>query len=326
MPATSGTPERASGPAPALPPVVPGACWRREFPGHGRQLSVLRRWLAGLLPPGPARDDVVMIADELASNAIIHTLSGQGGTFTVEVTWYGPAVRVAVTDEGAPTGPRESGDPASEHGRGLAVVRELSLRRGVCGDHRGRLAWADVRWDGTAAAVAAASPAGLEAAVRDAGAALARRFTGVPAWFGRATRAWWALAGSAGLVTAPTAPELASLLDRLPGTRPPAPGSGAADPGGGAADPGQDRALRQPSRRDRPDGSSRHEPPAPGAALTLARVSGTPAAPAACAAARTRPLAGQRPALAGTSRAHPAGRHHRGPGTSRAPIPTAVTC
>ncbi len=215
MPATSGAPEWASGETPAPPALVPGACWRREFPGEERQLSVLRRWLASLLPPGPARDDVVTVANELGCNAIRHTLSGQGGRFTVEVTWHGAVVRVAVADSGAATGPVEIDDPGSEHGRGLVIVRGLSVRRGACGDHRGRLVWADVRCDGTAAAAAAASPAGQEAAIRDGETALARRFAGVPAWFGRSTLAWWAVAGPQGLVSAPTARELAGLLYRL---------------------------------------------------------------------------------------------------------------
>jgi len=40
------------------------------FPGEERQLAVLRRWLATLLPACPARDDVILVATELASNAI----------------------------------------------------------------------------------------------------------------------------------------------------------------------------------------------------------------------------------------------------------------
>ena len=119
-----------------------------------------------------------------------------------------------VAPSGAPTAPRVIDDPASEHGRGLLVVRELSMHMGVCGDGRGRLMWADVRWDASPAA-AVATPDAYEAAIRDGQAALARRFAGVPAWFGRATLAWWALAGPGGLVSAPTAQELAGLLYRL---------------------------------------------------------------------------------------------------------------
>ena len=41
----------------------------------------------------------------------------------------------------------------------------------------------------------------------------------MPAWFGRSTLTWWAMAGSRGLVSAPSAPELAGLLYRLLGTQ-----------------------------------------------------------------------------------------------------------
>jgi serine/threonine-protein kinase RsbW len=211
MPPTSGTPDRASG----VPQAPSGSAdrlrWRQLFPGEERHLGALRRWLASLFPPCPARDDVTAVASELSSNAVRHTLSGRGGWFAVEVTWYGPVVRVAVTDSGAPTEPRVIDDPGSEHGRGLLVVRGLSLRAGACGDHRGRLVWADVRWD-AGAVVAVAAPDAHEAAIRDGEAALARRFAGVPAWFGRDTLAWWALAEPGQLVTAPSARELAGLL------------------------------------------------------------------------------------------------------------------
>jgi serine/threonine-protein kinase RsbW len=257
MAPASGSPERASGATPPpSPTLAPRAWWRQEFRGEERQLGVLRRWLASLLPPCPARDDVVTVVDELGCNAIRHTLSGQGGRFTVEVTWYEAVVRVAVTDSGAATGPTVIDDPGGEHGRGLVVVRGLSVRWGVTGGRRGRIVWADVRWASAAAAVAAASPDGHEAAIRDGEAALSRRFAGVPAWFGRATRAWWALAGNAGLVSAPTAPELASLLYRLLDAQP-------SGQDGDAADAHQNAALPQPARQDRPGSASRRGP-APG--------------------------------------------------------------
>lgn len=219
MPATSGAPERDSDAAGPPRELMPGLRWRRVFPGDERQLSVLRRWLASLLPRCLARDDVTAVANELGSNAIQHTSSGRGGWFAVDVTWYGPVVRIAVTDSGAPAGPQVIDDLGGEHGRGLLVVRGLSVRTGACGDHRGRLVWADVRWDATAAA-GAATPDAYEAAIRDGEAALARRFAGVPAWFGRTTLAWWALPGEDRLVTAPTAEDLAGLLHRLLDTPP----------------------------------------------------------------------------------------------------------
>ena len=61
--------------------------WRRLFPGHKRELSQMRRWLSALLPDCPARDDLLSIATELASNALQHTASGRdGGWFAVEIT------------------------------------------------------------------------------------------------------------------------------------------------------------------------------------------------------------------------------------------------
>ena len=195
-----------------LPPVS-GLRWRRVFPGEGSQLGVLRRWLESLLPQCPERDDVACVANELGTNAVVHTASGHGGWFAVEITWHRAVVRVAVADCGAPGGPRMIDDPAGEHGRGLLVVRSLSSRTGVCGDHRGRLVWADVPWGDAGVAEPASPQDPYEAAIRDGQAGLASRFAGLPAWFGRSTLQWWALAAGE-LVTAPSAEELASLLDR----------------------------------------------------------------------------------------------------------------
>jgi hypothetical protein len=92
-------------------------------------------------------------------------------------------------------------------------------------------------------------------------AALARRFAGVPAWFGRATMAWWAVAGPAGLVSAPTAREVAGPLG-------PGRGSGPVQRGGGLRNGGRGRGaaagLAAPGRQFRPQAAAR--PPRPAAA------------------------------------------------------------
>ncbi|HEY2576762.1 MAG TPA: ATP-binding protein [Streptosporangiaceae bacterium] len=188
--------------------------WRRVFAGEDTQLREARRWLTGLLPDCSARDDVISVATELCSNAVGHTASGSGGTFTLEITWQGATVRVTVADAGAPTGPHLVEDPTAERGRGLLIVSELCTRTGFSGDHRGRLVWGDVFWTGPAAPPAAAE--GHEAAIRAGLTSLADRYRGVPAWFGRSTREWWAMPGCPGarqLVTAPTAHQLADLID-----------------------------------------------------------------------------------------------------------------
>ena len=228
MAAVSGSQEQGIGPlVPA--PAAPGLRWRRAFPGEARQLSALRRWLESLLPPCPARDDVVLVATELGTNAVRHTASGRGGSFAVEITWHQEAVRVAVADGGSPTSPRVIDDPAAESGRGLRLVQDLSVRTGACGDQRGRLVWADIPW----AAPGATEPGLLadqhEAAIGDGQAELAAQFAGIPAWFGRSTLQWWALAGGK-LMAASSSQELALLLGHTlgyPPSSPSAPGSAA---------------------------------------------------------------------------------------------------
>jgi serine/threonine-protein kinase RsbW len=216
MTATDGAREQGTGSLGGSPVPVTGLRWRRVFPGEERQLGVLRRWLALLLPDCPSRDDVTCVATELGTNAVRHTASGRGGWFAAEITWHRAVVRVAVADGGAPGGPQVIGDPDGEHGRGLLVVAGLSARTGVCGDHRGRLVWADVAWDDTGTVEPASSRDRHEAAIRDGQARLASRFAGVPVWFGWSTLLWWALAGGE-LVAAASAEELASLLRRIVG-------------------------------------------------------------------------------------------------------------
>lgn len=207
----------ATGAAPpdalSSPLLAVGLRWRRVFPGQERQLGVLRRWLAELLPPCDARDDVTAVATELGSNAVKHTASGQGQWFAVEVTSHPAVVRVAVADCGGPSEPQVIDDPAAEYGRGLLVVQAMAVRTGVTGDQRGRLVWADIPWAGPQTPALAHDP--YEGAIRDGHAALATRFGGVPAWFGRSTLQWWALPSDHELVTAPTAQELAVLLSRV---------------------------------------------------------------------------------------------------------------
>jgi anti-sigma regulatory factor (Ser/Thr protein kinase) len=256
----------------APPQLAQGTRWRRVFPGEERELGRMRRWLASLLPACPAREDLVLVADELCTNTIQHTASGHGGSFAVEITWLAPAVRVAVADNGGPGEPQVIDNPSAEDGRGLLLVHNLSERTGVRGDHRGRTVWADVRWDGTGPVAVAGTN---EAIVADE-AALARQFAGTPAWFGRYTREWWAMTASDGLVSAPSARELAASLHRLALAR--AERSAAARPDrpisaeqrtrrqqeprpSPRADPGnQPRRQRHRADRERPDGYSHATP------------------------------------------------------------------
>jgi hypothetical protein len=180
-----GTSPRTRGPLPR---------WRRVFPGRDDQVCEVRRWLAGLLPGAPERDDVVVVAVELVTNAIRHTASGCGGLVMVEVTWCGPVLRVAVADDGATRGPRLTARPAAdpaglaECGRGLHLVRTLAASTGVCGDHRGRLVWADIGWTGASPAAPSLPPPPLPPGRHRSVPGQARREPADQAGRGRAER------------------------------------------------------------------------------------------------------------------------------------------
>jgi serine/threonine-protein kinase RsbW len=125
--------------------------WYRRFPGESLQISSARSWLAGLLPACGPLDDLLLFASELATNALVHTRSGEpDGWFSVEVTWCPMWARVVVGDQGSDevptrTGPRDDAIEL-EDGRGLALIDALSAAWGAAGGPDGRWLWADVDW------------------------------------------------------------------------------------------------------------------------------------------------------------------------------------
>ena len=119
-----------------------GMRWRRIFAGDPAQVAEVRRFVACLLEECPARDALVSCASELSANAVIHTASGHGGFFIVEVACpLGGVARVSVTDAGGPTEPA-AGVPVADEacagdvgdlpvsGLGLALVAAAASRWG----------------------------------------------------------------------------------------------------------------------------------------------------------------------------------------------------
>jgi anti-sigma regulatory factor (Ser/Thr protein kinase) len=141
---------------PSVPPAgtlaqlaAPGAALaanpeRCVFPGLPVQLARARRFVARALDGCPVLDEAVLCVSELASNAIIHTRTGQGGQFEV-VVWRGPgSACIAVIDDGSETRPaprRPAPGDLAESGHGLAVVQNLTA---CWGHHRHR----DGSWSG----------------------------------------------------------------------------------------------------------------------------------------------------------------------------------
>jgi anti-sigma regulatory factor (Ser/Thr protein kinase) len=146
-PALPGEPLAAPGP---LVEVVCGS-----FPGQAEQVGKARRFIRDVLGQDwPRLDDVLILASEIASNAVRHTASGDGGIFEVSVAVFAAAdtVRVAVTDQGG------SSEPVIAHrsdagaglaampagGRGLRIVDVLADRWGYRGDELGRTVWFEI--------------------------------------------------------------------------------------------------------------------------------------------------------------------------------------
>jgi serine/threonine-protein kinase RsbW len=99
--------------------------FHRSYPGADDQVRRVRADLAALVEGAPVADELVLLASELCTNAIVHSRSGlPGGLFTVraeirpdDFAW------LEVEDQGGPWVERE---PDEEHGRGLALVAALA--------------------------------------------------------------------------------------------------------------------------------------------------------------------------------------------------------
>ena len=114
----------------------------RVFLGTPREVQSAREFVAEVVGGCPVADDVILLASEVAANAVLHSASGKGGTFTVVVHPLNEVVRVEVHDGGseAPPGIRSADDQAVS-GRGLGLVELLAARWGHHGDRNGRIVW-----------------------------------------------------------------------------------------------------------------------------------------------------------------------------------------
>jgi anti-sigma regulatory factor (Ser/Thr protein kinase) len=132
--------------------------WVRAFAGTKAQVAEVRRFVACLLEGCPARDALVSCASELSANAVVHTASGAGGSFTVEVSQPAHGIaRIAVTDAGGPTEPAAGATVAAGPGDadvddlpvcglGRALVAATASSWGYHDAGPGRTVWAEARW------------------------------------------------------------------------------------------------------------------------------------------------------------------------------------
>ena len=95
----------------------------------------------------PVSDDLVLLASELSTNAILHSRSGHPArTFAVRVTLYpGDYAWGEVIDQGGTWTADEVDD---EHGRGLTIVAAVAGdgNWGIDGDAASRTTWFRLDW------------------------------------------------------------------------------------------------------------------------------------------------------------------------------------
>ena len=118
----------------------------KSFPGKADQLIEVRRFTQAIVGDAPGVDDVVLLASELAANAIRHSDSGEpDGMFTLHVAVFADRWQVRVDDLGGPTAPEILKPTAEdETGWGLTMVEALASSWGVLGDAYARAVWAEV--------------------------------------------------------------------------------------------------------------------------------------------------------------------------------------
>jgi serine/threonine-protein kinase RsbW len=132
-----------------MPTPVTSATTRRTsartYPGTADQAKLVRSDLRALLAGCPSADDIILCASELATNAAIHSRSGQpGGSFTVRADVRpGDWALIEVHDDGGPW-PKQVPDPDRPHG--LDIIRILAARWGITGTNDGRVSWAQFTW------------------------------------------------------------------------------------------------------------------------------------------------------------------------------------
>lgn len=126
--------------------IATSTSYQGTFPGRAEELARVRHEIAAYLGDCPAAADLILIADELAANSILHTRS-RGRSFRIRCQVSGRSARVEVEDMGGPW--RKRGDDDRPHG--LDIVTALTGPEGWGTEQAPggtRIVWATLQWPG----------------------------------------------------------------------------------------------------------------------------------------------------------------------------------
>ncbi len=99
----------------------PATWYQRTFHGRADQVARVRHEIAAHLDGCPATADAILIASELAANAIVHSGS-VGEFFTIRAEAHPDHVRIECEDLGGKWHPR----PADDRPHGLDIIEALA--------------------------------------------------------------------------------------------------------------------------------------------------------------------------------------------------------
>ena len=128
-------------PAAAAKPDAATAHYQAAYHGRPDQVSAVRAAVAAHLAGCPVSGDAVLIASEIATNAVRHSDSA-GEFFSVRVYRHQGWVWIECEDLGGPWHCQSDEDRP----HGLSIVDALAEEWGVDGDTSGRVVWARLTW------------------------------------------------------------------------------------------------------------------------------------------------------------------------------------
>lgn len=122
------------------------ATYQGTFGGRAEEAARVRREITRFLGTCPVTEDIVLIAHELAANAILHSRS-RGASFAVRCQLSPGTARIEIEDMGGPWRTRTDDDRP----HGLDIVQALTGPDGW-GTMRtpddARVVWATLQWAG----------------------------------------------------------------------------------------------------------------------------------------------------------------------------------